>query len=280
MADSSSKLGRQTKLRAPATLPTIVETSHNVRGSGGSFVDEKLGLGVDEEAGIKSCMSSPVMPPPTYPGHRRFESKDQAPRYSQMRYQMLPHEEQPTNQHHLPYYHSPGRFPPPKRPLHERISKFFRRITEDQELAPFPPLTRSPEQMDAGLRNDKGGQSSRRGGGPAFGYGIQSAPADVADNVMFLQAMRINGDREVEHALAVDADVQLYPQLEPHTVMEVPNFSKNHLCHRYQGSDGEKSRQGQEGKERRRSARISLQMLWRKKPKRRIVHNCDSKPLL
>lgn len=281
MAEPSSKPGRQTKFRAPATLPTIIETLHNIRGSGGSFVDEKLGLGVDEEADIKSCLSSPVMPPPTYPGNRRFEGKGQAPRYSQIHYQMPPHEEQATNLHHLPYCHSPGRCPRPKKSLHERITGFFHRITEDQELALFPPQRRSSEHKDTGLRNDKRGQSSRRGGGPAFGYGIQSTPADVAENVMFLQAMHINGDQEVEHALAVDAGIQLYPQPQSHTSLEVPNTLKNHLSYRYQGSDeGEKSTQGQKGEERRRSVRISLQMLWRKKPKRRIVHNCDSKPLL
>lgn len=279
MAESSSKPGRQRRFRAPVTLPAIDETTHAVLG--GPPVDEKCGLGDEEVADIKNCMSSPVMPPPTYPRNRRFGSKDQAPRYSQIHYQMPPHEEQPTNQHHLPYYHRPERCPPPNKPLPERILEFFHRITEDQELAPFPPLRRSPEHIDTGLRNDKKAQSSRRGSGPAFGYGIQSAPADVTENVMFLQAMRINGDQEVEHALAVDAGIQLYPQPQSHTSTEVPNFSKNHLCHRYQGSDeGEKSRQGQEGKKRRRSARISLQMLWRKKPKRRIVHNCDSKPLL
>lgn len=266
--------------RVIAALDTIPEASHTYRDSDSTLAEQRVGLGVGEKRETRDFAHGPAMPPTMYNGEGRLErdamTYEPGPRYPQLYGQAPPNPHQNLDQYNLPYYRNEG-MGPPKKSLAARAADFFKHISEDQDLLSLPPSRTPSEREGLDPQSEKKTQTARRGGRPAFGHAIQSRRANPTDNDMFLEAMRVNGDLEIRDSLAVDADVQLYPQPEPDKLTQIPYFLQNRLRHRGQG-EGDLPQQKPDGKAKPEAGRTPYSYRERrKKPKHRIVHNCDCK---
>lgn len=264
--------------RVIAALDTIPEASHAYRDSDSTLSGQHAGLGIGEKRETRDFALGPTMPPTMYNGEGKLECEAVAyepdPHYPQRYSQAPPNIHQNMDQYNLPYFRNEGTRPP-KKSLTARAADFFKHIAEDQDLPSLPPSRMPSEREGLVPQPEKKTQPTGRGGRPAFGHAIQSRPANPADNDMFLEAMRVNGDLEVRDSLAVDADVQLYPQPEPDKLTQIPYFLQNRLRHRGQG-EGDLPQQKPDEKAMPGAGRTPFSYRERrKKPKHRIVHNCD-----
>ena len=221
---------RPISYRMPAALDTIHEAPRRNRDSDATLMPEPDGK-----------TSDPAVPPQTYRGNDRYGyDAVQSPRSSQI----------PPNAHqyYLPYYNNQGKRP--KKSLVQRASEFFHNLAEDQEISSLPPSRETSERRYPISAGDNE-RTDNFDGKPDFGQPQTSTKDDI-----FLQAMEINGDIEVRDALAVDADVQLYPQPQPDKLTEIPQFFHK-----------EKDVQN--------NNRVTSYRQRRKKPKHSIVYNRD-----